>query len=342
MKTQAPASLTVTVPVSPAYQNEYLAIEEKAVTLVLPLLDGPHTLTSELVQVGALRNFGKPGLLASCSVWYSFDAATNCLELCGSELVSEKSSCVTTFLSGIGQPHQQPAYAVRPPVGPDALLWNPDSPLTPGLAQELQTISQAITSALLQKALELGLTVVQLAPPPLLSAAQYKQLCPVYHQGRFVEFYDESKTYGADYIIGDFQSVYKGLATFATGQHYANIIGSTDDPKHGEPSWIALWRKAYKVANPTNCSSYHFSGTPGGGPITTPFDCRGRWVGGHVILSDYAAEVAHGSDNIFIIPICNAHNSNNKIYMEPVHDNRAIVLSNYFKMSEGGPGSPAS
>jgi len=331
MQFQSPTLLTADIKISPDYQNKYLFLEQKILTLVLPLLDGPHTITSELVKVGLLNNFGNPSIMASCSVWYDFDSVNKRLTLCADELVSEKSTYITTFLNGVSNPHYQYAHSINSYASHENLLWNPNTPLTPGLAEELQSLTQRVNKELLERAIDMNLTVVQLAPPPPLPAELYKQLCPVYHNDRFVEFYDESKSYGAEYTVGNLHSIYEGKATFAADFKYANVIGSTADPKHGVSSWIELWRTTYKVANPTNCSSYHFAGTPGGGEIKPEFNCRGHFVGGHVIEGENASVMPERSDDVFIIPICTAHNNTNKAYMMPVHDNRAIMLKNYFK-----------
>ena len=128
--------------------------------------------------------------------------------------------------------------------------------------------------------------------------------------------------------IGDVRSTYGGKHTFSSTDDFANVIGSSSDPKVDGLAWINLWKRTYPGVPVTQCSSLKFptnSSFPAGFPCTTTF------VGGHVILGQTASIVAQGSNSVYIIPICQKHNKNNGVYMMPITEGRAVRLNNYLK-----------
>ena len=122
--------------------------------------------------------------------------------------------------------------------------------------------------------------------------------------------------------IGDVRSTFGGTYTFASTDDFANVIGSSTDPKVDGLAWINLWKRTYPTATITQCSSYDFP---------TGFGCTTNFVGGHVILGQTAQVVAAGSNDVYIIPICQKHNKNNNVYMMPIKEKRAVWLKNYLK-----------
>ena len=122
--------------------------------------------------------------------------------------------------------------------------------------------------------------------------------------------------------IGDVRSTFKGKHTFASTDDFANVIGSSSDPKVDGLAWINLWKRTYPGVAITQCSSYDFP---------TGFGCTTNFVGGHVILGQTAQVVAAGSNDVYIIPICQKHNKNNNVYMMPIKEKRAVWLKNYLK-----------
>ena len=122
--------------------------------------------------------------------------------------------------------------------------------------------------------------------------------------------------------IGDVRSTYGGTYTFASTADFANVIGSSSDPKVDGLAWINLWKRTYPGVSVTECSSLDFP---------TGFQCTTNFVGGHVILGQTASMVAQGSNSVYIIPICQKHNKNNGVYMMPITEGRAVRLNNYLK-----------
>lgn len=114
--------------------------------------------------------------------------------------------------------------------------------------------------------------------------------------------------------------------TFSLKQAFANVIGSTNDPKPKPyTSWYGAWKHQFGFQL-DKCSSYKFD----------EFECTegDNLDGGHVALDKDAQQWPVGSDAVYIIPICRAHNNNNKVYMEPVSNREALWLKNYLKKEE--------
>jgi hypothetical protein len=79
-------TLNVTVGLTPAYSSRLVNISATQVTIVLPLVDGDHVVTTPLTNVGILMFFSDPVLLASLTVWYNYSSLTNTLTFCANNL----------------------------------------------------------------------------------------------------------------------------------------------------------------------------------------------------------------------------------------------------------------
>lgn len=113
------------------------------------------------------------------------------------------------------------------------------------------------------------------------------------------------------------QSKFKGTTKFASHAPFANVIGSTNDPKVGGQSWIGLWRSQF--GDEHYCTSLNFM-----------VNCGTALVGGHVITGTVAKTMPVGS-TVYIMPICKAHNNNNNVWMEAITNQNAVVLSDYLR-----------
>src|SRR5262249_14429005 len=112
-------------------------------------------------------------------------------------------------------------------------------------------------------------------------------------------------------------SVWGGTVAFSHGEAFANVIGSTSDPKIAGLTWLTLW--ANQFGTPNICTSYQFNG----------FNCSGFLVGGHVVTGQQAKVMPAGSNAVYIFPICVSHNNNNNVYMEALQYVNGIWLKNY-------------
>lgn len=107
------------------------------------------------------------------------------------------------------------------------------------------------------------------------------------------------------------------VGKLAKNARYANVIGSSSDPKPHSNSWMKLWKSEFGETE--FCSSENE-------------DCgeSNKLVGGHCILGEVAKIVKNGSNDVFIIPICPGHNKKNNIFMTvQKNDGNVIWLENY-------------
>ncbi|MDU1912518.1 hypothetical protein [Fusobacterium sp.] len=190
-----------------------------------------------------------------------------------------------------------------------------------------------------------------------LTEKQEEELLIVYSENEkgfleFKEFYNPEITYSKNDFIIPIRSVYGGIAGIEENITFANIIGSTDDPKpFGYTVWLDLMQdalieflgdKTYVEFYLGNCVTdkkfyYKDSDTE---IIDDSKHCKGVIVGGHIISGDTPSEIAQGS-TVYLLPICNKHNGWYdrkgivKKYMKATasQDNPiyAIILNNYFQ-----------
>ncbi|KAI0710816.1 hypothetical protein C8Q76DRAFT_73217 [Earliella scabrosa] len=135
---------------------------------------------------------------------------------------------------------------------------------------------------------------------------------------------------GDIFKIGGVSSQFGGRETFDEGQPFVNVKGSSRDQKIGNKSWLRMWKDAFGVKHDQElqCSSYGYGKTPEG--TSTRFACTKTIVGGHVIKGKEPSKVPHGSNDVYIIPICQKHNKNENIQMSAVTSKcHAVRLDNY-------------
>lgn len=124
-------------------------------------------------------------------------------------------------------------------------------------------------------------------------------------------------------------SVITGSVVWGVDADFAIVEGSTDDPyPPGFNSWISVWEDTYGPA-PSVCAS---SGFPAGFVCTPDVDL----LGGHVIAGKQASSMDRG-DDVYVIPICNAHNNDDQIYMQATENQQVIQLS-YLEIGSEFPG----
>lgn len=316
--------LQVTVPLTKEYENAFLNILPTEIDISLCLQEGEHRVTTEPVEIGGLKQFSKSPLVAQLTIWYEYRASENVLALCGDDLVSPDSMHLTVGTGDKTQNmiqfiHRNPTDQEK--IG-DGVL---NSPLTSGFQTQIAGCLKQANARILEQTKEMGVVVLLRTALPHLSEDAYQRMSPVYRNGEFVEFFDPDKIYGPEYTIKGVQSIFNGLAYFLPTQDFANVIGSTGDP-HGDEykTWIGLWEgKTGLLA--TVCSS---SGFP------APFTCnpeKKNIIGGHVIYGQTAQSVPSGGE-VYIIPICKRHNSNNTCYMQPTQNNVACWMKNYMRL----------
>lgn len=299
-------TLTVNVPIVPAYKSRHVNIRATEIELNLPLTDGEHSFTTPFIDVGDFPRFFKdPVLQASLTIWYEYNHEEETLYLCANDYISEHSLYLTTQPSGTTQFCRQYNNPGNHHPIENNPHWNYCTPLTPGLKQAFAETLQLANNLIQSKALAEGISVNLYAPLPELPPEVYERLCAVYHNDEFVEMYDPEKEYTSEHSLIHLFSVYGGKGKLATATTaYANAIDTTHDPKHGLTSWISLWVGCY--GKPSGCASLNFFG-PG---KKNNFICKGPMVGGHCIKGKLPKKPKKGGPpkTVFIIPICNSHN----------------------------------
>lgn len=102
--------------------------------------------------------------------------------------------------------------------------------------------------------------------------------------------------YDEDYIILPLTSVYADTFTYTIYDTFANIIGSTYDPKHGVSSWIQLLRdKGIDCSRCITDGYFYDSRDSFGNTVFRECNCNTTIIGGHVIRGTLAQGVAQGS-----------------------------------------------
>ena len=159
------------------------------------------------------------------------------------------------------------------------------------------------------------------------------------------DLWDAHQKYNDDCIILPFQSTYDELEIVKKGTKFANIIGSTYDPKpKGAASWIGLMEAVYKAEGKKDIEKLSRCCTDGKVYVDDKkcdFTCNKNSkdiVGGHVIVgAEEAQQLLKGS--IFeLLPICKHHNTTCKdgskkpgsgFYMETRYNIDALKMKKY-------------
>mmetsp|Transcript_21506 Transcript_21506/g.33426 ORF Transcript_21506/g.33426 Transcript_21506/m.33426 type:complete len:385 (-) Transcript_21506:31-1185(-) len=123
-------------------------------------------------------------------------------------------------------------------------------------------------------------------------------------------------------------STFQECETWKKGTSVVNVIGSTNDPKNDGKTWLNLWK--LKTNNNTvvykkghkDCSSFVSGYCDESG--------NGNLIGGHVVQGEKAVKLEKGAD-VWILPICSKHNSNDEVTMKLVKDVDVIKLVGFMQ-----------
>ncbi|MBJ6369277.1 hypothetical protein [Snuella sedimenti] len=305
---------------SPEYKNQFVDIQKRTSSLSFELQDGKHTITTKPVDIGRLLYFNNSILQAYLSFSYEFDAESKTITLCGMDFETKDAMRLTTYPKGTTEYCHQ-GYS-KCTIDDESSMynsnWNYNTQMTPNLESLFVDVIKDANNTLLEaiKKLE-GLTIKIKTLPPKLPSEVYLNTLLVYTGGKFTGIYDPNKNYAEGYSLKSIESVWGGIVTFTYGENFANVIGSTHDPHIASKSWIKLWEGQYGTA--TTCTSLNYNG----------FVCNvsSGLVGGHVITGKVAKVMPAGSD-VYIMPICTAHNNNDNVYMAALQYT-GVWLKNY-------------
>jgi hypothetical protein len=308
------------------YRNEFVELDESTSEVSVTLENGTHAFTSGDVPIGRIPAFENRRLMARITFQYGYDQTGQSVTVNGTDYASADSMCLVTFPEGTTEYCRQRAAAAAGFPADDLTgnrHWNYRTSLMPGVEDVLRGMARAASDALIAALKQVpGLIVRVRDDVPELPAEDYRQLLTVYRNGVFRGFYGQVGDLTADDTVQPIESTYYGTADFGQGADFANVRGSTDDPKPtGYSSWVSLWKaKANNDNAPTACTSFGFKS----------FQCGGQIVGGHVIRGRTVSSLPKGSD-VYILPICDNHNKNNSVYMSTINYKTAVWLKNYLK-----------
>lgn len=321
--------VTISVPlqfdVSYGADNLILEIPAGCHRFAVELAEGSHTATSQPLAIGSLPGIEGRRLMAQLSFAYEWDAAEGTISVCGSDFISARAMYLTTFPEGMDEVcHERIAGSGF--VHDDHFgnpHWFYPTPLMPGLDTYLQQALVPACEAMIVSLQAIPELMVRVRRPlEGVPIEVYMDLLAVHRGGRFVEYYDPAKSYDSEYRYVGVESIYAGTAMWPVNGNFANVLGSTGDPKHGVASWVALWALYCNGGvSPINCTS---NGFPPG------FVCNAPLYGGHIIAAVAAASMPTGSNNVYLLPICNSHNNVHFVgTMHAIHYQNAIWLNHF-------------
>lgn len=307
---------------SPDYKNSFVDIQKTMTDFSFELKNGKHQIKTTPTDIGLLNYFNNSILQAQFSFTYDFDEANRTLTLAGTDYSSKDAMVLTTFPKGTDEYCHQ-SYSLCKVDDEDSLYnpnWNYNTPMTPNLENVFVTMLREANEILIETAKQVeGIIVRVRTHPPILSPEEFSKMLLVYKENKLVGMHNPNQEYGEEFTIVSVFSVWGGTVRFNKGENFANVIGSTNDPHIGGLTWIELWRRQFGPA--TTCTSLNYN----------KFVCNVQFglLGGHIIVGQQAQRVPNGSNSVYIMPICNAHNGNDKVYMAALQYQDGIWLNNY-------------
>jgi hypothetical protein len=300
-----------------------LRLGQHAVPVELELTAGEHLFTSAPMEIGTFFHFKVFGQL---TIPYSYDPDMQYVTICGPEDTSDKQLAIHTSLER--HPELTSIHRVNSTGATTVArnMWMNFIDTTPVVKQVNQTAIRQAIDALLKQLLDAGVQgVIQTGPAPVVTPHNYQD-----YKAMFAPKKANMEQPSLDDLLeiqGIVDSTYYGNITWTLDYAFANIIGSSYDPKpSGYTAWLRLWAdKCNGGYNTTTCSSYNYQNG------TNTFTCNtagSDFVGGHVIPGQTAHTVATGG-TAYIFPICKRHNGNDNIYMSSRYNPEGVVLHNY-------------
>ena len=321
-----PQSLTLELPLAPAYGDEMASLAQQTMPVTLDLSGGPRIFHSAAKTVGSYQG---AEVKAQLSFDYEYDRAENKLTIHGNDDRTDRQLRLTTFLSGAPDQGllQAPSlvfYTAPNDIGQNQPLlnvWADHVGRRPAALAALVDVARSANNTLVKAAMDAGVdSVLELGTPPVVTLDNLDDW-----KRMFGEPLAEAPAADriAELIRVQFRvnSTYVGTVTWNEDTTYANVIGSTDDPKVGGVSWVSLWSDKCNGGNGTDtCSSFNFFSRD------TEWKCQTNdFVGGHVITGILAKSMPKGS-TVYIFPICKRHNGSDPNYMKSKYNPKGVQL----------------
>lgn len=319
----------VTIPID--FSAGYTAPDQDALiaksrpVVSVELKPGAHSALSNAVAIGTVGQGSGEKLMAQIQFDYTWDPDAGTLTLSDATYDSPGTLALRTFpehnvsaacIHRIHGGHFEADLNNNP-------IWSVHEAVRPGFQQACRAAAETALEALKQTLTDAHEFILHIRTPvPDLSAEDRRSLMMAYRNGVFLEAFDPEKSYPEDVTRVGIESVWGGTVTLNQGEAFANVIGSKYDPKIGGNSWLKLWRdNCNNGYNPSQCTSLGFPNGFCGAP---------DYVGGHVIAGQVASSVPKGSNAVYILPICKAHNNDDNIFMRAMTYKVGVWLKNYF------------
>lgn len=321
-----------TVPISRSlpFMQKSLVLSDNDAEVELDLTEGEHVFESEPVIIGTYYHFRVFALL---TFGYSYSSALNEIKIAGPDSTSRNQLKIHTYLDGDKE------FLYTHAAREDATSYGRQDFLSRFADDSKKTkkskgilVKEAIETVIGQLLGKGGVRSIALSSPaPVITPDNYAE----YHQMLLPEE-NAADVPSLREIISlqkKIESVFDDVVLIPTGTDFANVIGSTKDPKGDRLNWIKLWmEKCNGGASPLQCASLDtFLGTANTYACTyTRFDSR--CFGGHVILSatpeiiDPYTDPLKAKHAVYIAPICISHNNHDDVYMRNVYDQGKGIL----------------
>jgi hypothetical protein len=310
--------LTVELPLTPAYEGDGINLTSQSVTAALDLSGGTRTFDSAAKTVGTYQG---AEVRAKLTFTYHYDKEEDKVTIRGNDDNTVDQLRITMTLGG--EPglasHHTPNYA-----GLNLTLnhvWAAQVKQSPGLSEAMAATARACNDILVKALMDAGVSsVLKIGTAPVVTLENLNNFKQMF--GEEVTPLDlttaPAEIARIQFIV---YSTYVGTVTWKANTTFANVIGSTDDPKvSGYSSWIELWAYKCNSGNDTDtCSSLnYYSNDPSR-------KCKGVILGGHVIPGTTAKKMNKG-DTVYIYPICTDHNNTDANSMKSIYNPDGVQL----------------
>jgi hypothetical protein len=311
--------LTVELPLAPAYQSDGVHLTNQSVSATLDLSGGTRTFDSVEKTVGTYQG---AEVRAKLTFTYHYDKKEDKVTIRGNDDITADQLRITTSLGG----ERNLAFQHTPnDVGLNLAsnhLWGANVKQSPGLSEAMAATVRSCNDILVKALVDAGVSsVLERGTPPVVTLENLNGFKEMF--GETVTPLDLSaapaEVARIQFIV---DSTYVGTVTWTATTTFANVIGSTQDPKpSGVTSWLELWaNKCNNGHDTTLCSSYNFFSKD------TTWTCTSVLVGGHVIPGTTAKSMAKGS-TVYIYPICSRHNGSDPNSMKCLYNPKGVQLS---------------
>lgn len=171
----------------------------------------------------------------------------------------------------------------------------------------------------------------------------------------FHDLWDENKEYGDDCVILPVQSYYDSIEWIEPSRQFVNILCSTKDPEHEASSWIELMKLAYQTEGicrneeeaqeaVSECCTDGFFYIPNTYDEKVKdkndnekiHDGYYRVLGGHVLFDKEDAQEGTKGGFVYLLPICNKHNSYFRKIDPNTYEERQPGKGFYMKVGDNG------